>query len=288
MKALIIGGGGMLGHKLVQQLQKKIDVWTTLKGKAAEYEKFEIFDRNKIVENLNVLEIGEVEKSVSAIKPDVIINAVGIIKQIKSGSSTARMIQVNSVFPHQLADIAAKYNSRLINISTDCVFNGAKGDYTEKDIPNTLDLYGKSKNLGEVERPNCLTLRTSIIGRELLTKHSLVEWFLSNEGQKVKGFINAIYTGFPTFIFAEILTDLIINQVNLEGLYHISSEPISKYDLLNLIKKEFSADIEIQPFEDFYIDRSLNSDKFRNETGFAPMKWTDMIKIMADDPTGYK
>ena len=288
MKALIIGGGGMLGHKLVQQLQKKIDVWTTLKGEAAEYEKFEIFNRNKIVENLNVLEIGEVEKSVNTIKPDVIINAVGIIKQIKSDSSTARMIQVNSVFPHQLADIAAKHNSRLINISTDCVFDGAKGDYTEKDIPNTLDLYGKSKNLGEIERQNCLTLRTSIIGRELLTKHSLVEWFLSNKGQKVKGFVNAIYTGFPTIIFAEILTDLIINKANLEGLYHISSKPISKYDLLNLVKKEFNADIEIQPFEDFYMDRSLNSDKFRNETGFTPMQWTDMIKIMADDPTGYK
>ena len=278
----------MLGHKLVQNWQGNFDVWTTVRGEFEQYEKFNIFEKQKTFEKINVEDIEKVEKTVSQTKPDVIVNAVGVIKQIQTSKDVVKTLQINSIFPHQLADISEQYGARLINISTDCVFNGEKGNYKETDVPNAYDLYGKSKNLGEVERKNCLTLRTSIIGRELETSHSLVEWFLSNEGKNVKGFVNAIYTGFPTIVFAEILKDLIVNHKELEGLFHVSSEPINKYELLKLLKKAYKANIEIEPFEDFRIDRSLDSSKFRQAVNFRTQAWSEMIEKMALDSMPYK
>ena len=241
----------MLGHKLVQIWKDKFDVWTTVREKFVNYQKYEIFDRQKTIENIDVESIESIESLVKKIQPNVIVNAVGVIKQVKDSKDVIKTLNINSIFPHQLGQIAEKYNARLICISTDCVFNGKKGNYTEEDISDAEDLYGKSKNLGEVVDENCLTIRTSIIGRELQTEHSLVEWFLSNDGKKVKGFTNAIYSGFPTVYLAEILENLIVNFKNLTGLYHISSEPINKFELLQLIKKAYKVDIEIEQFEDF-------------------------------------
>jgi dTDP-4-dehydrorhamnose reductase len=288
MKILIIGGGGMLGHKLVQVFKEKFDVWTTIRSNFDKYKKFGILDKKKTIENLSVEDLKTVEKIISRIHPDVIINAVGIIKQVQTSRDVVKTLTINSIFPHHLAVIAEKNEARLINISTDCVFNGKKGNYKEIDLPDALDLYGRSKNLGEVGKRNCLTLRTSVIGRELETSHSLLEWFLSNQGKKVKGFINAVYSGFPTIVFADILADLLVNHKNLEGIYHLSSEPINKFELLKLIKSAYKADIEIEPFEEYKINRSLDSTKLRREIGFEPMSWEKMVKVMADDPTPYK
>ncbi|MBA2494099.1 MAG: SDR family oxidoreductase [Acidobacteria bacterium] len=288
MKILIIGGSGMLGHKLVQIFKEKFDVWTTIKSDFNKYKKFGILDKKKTIENLNVEDLKSVEKVINKIRPDVIINAVGIIKQIQTSQDVVKTLTINSIFPHNLAIIAEKNQARLINISTDCVFNGKKGNYEETDLSDAVDLYGKSKNLGEVEGKNCLTLRTSIIGRELKTSHSLVEWFLSNQGKKVKGFTNAVYSGFPTIVFADILADLLVNHKNLDGIYHLSSQPINKFELLKLIKSAYKADIEIEPFAEFKIDRSLDSTKLRRKIGFEPISWKKMIEVMANDPTPYK
>lgn len=288
MKILIIGGSGMLGHKLVQIFKEKFDVWTTIKSDFNKYKKFGILDKKKTIENLNVEDLKSVEKVINKIRPDVIINAVGIIKQIQTSQDVVKTLTINSIFPHNLAIIAEKNQARLINISTDCVFNGKKGNYEETDLSDAVDLYGRSKNLGEVEGKNCLTLRTSIIGRELKTSHSLVEWFLSNQGKKVKGFINAVYSGFPTIVFADILADLLVNHKNLDGIYHLSSQPINKFELLKLIKSAYKADIEIEPFAEFKIDRSLDSTKLRRKIGFEPISWKKMIEVMANDPTPYK
>lgn len=287
MRILIIGGGGMLGHKLVQAWKNRFDVWTTLKSRISEYEKYGIFDADKTFDLVDVEKIKELETIISNIKPQVIFNAVGIIKQLPSSKNVIKTLTINSIFPHQLTQLSEKYDSRLINISTDCVFDGKKGNYTEDDLPNADDLYGKSKNLGEVTGRNCLTLRTSIIGRELNTNHSLVEWFLSNRGKKVKGFANAIYSGFPTIVLADIIANLIENFQTLNGLYHISSEPINKFELLKIIKNKYQADIEIERDCDFVIDRSLNSAKFRTETGFVPQSWGKMVEKMANDSTNY-
>ncbi|HEV8592767.1 MAG TPA: sugar nucleotide-binding protein, partial [Pyrinomonadaceae bacterium] len=196
-------------------------------------------------------------------------------------------LTANSIFPQQLAELSADLGFRLICIGTDCVFQGTKGRYTEDDPADALDLYGRSKYFGEVAGENCLTIRTSIIGRELQTSHSLVEWFLGNRGKTVNGYVNAIYSGFPTIILADIISDLILNFRDLNGLYNVSSEPINKFDLLKLINDAYKAEIEIKLFEDFHIDRSLDSSKFSHATGFKAWPWKEMIKIMADDPTPY-
>lgn len=288
MKILIIGGGGMLGHKLYQTLKDKFEVWITLRGKFPDYEKYEIFNKNLTFDDIDIKVFESVEYVVKKIKPEVIINAVGIIKQLPSSKNVIKTLTVNSIFPHKLVEIAGKHNAKLIQISTDCVFDGEKGNYTEEDISNATDIYGKSKNLGELTETNCLTLRTSIIGRELQTSHSLVEWFLSNRGKKIKGYSNAIYSGFPTIVLAETIANLIQNNNDLNGLYHVSSAPINKLELLNLLNKAYQAEVEIEPFEDFRIDRSLDSTKFRQETGFSPASWKEMIERMANDPTPYQ
>ncbi len=287
MRILIIGGSGMLGHKLVQVLSRQFEVWTTCRGKFEDYKFFNLFDANKFCGNIDVENSGEIERVINVVKPRVIVNAVGIIKQIPSAQNIVETLSINSILPHKLAAAAKKIDARFITISTDCVFRGDKGNYSEEDVSDAADLYGKSKNLGEVTTENCLTLRTSIIGRELSSRHSLVEWFLSNRGEKVKGFVNAIYSGFPTIVFADIIADIIQNQPNLQGLYHVSSEPVNKFDLLNLINEKYDAGIEIEPDEDFKIDRSLDSTKFRTATNFTPPEWEEMVKMMAGDPTPY-
>ncbi len=270
MKILVFGGGGMLGHKLVQKLQVDFDVWTSFRDSYKKYENLKFFNPEKIVNRVNVLDFESIQKTIREVNPEIVINAVGIIKQLPSSKDVIKTLLTNSIFPHQLAEICAEENRYLINISTDCVFDGAKGNYKEEDISNASDLYGRSKSLGEVNNQRCLTIRTSIIGRELFTKNSLVEWFLSNEEVRIKGFVNAIYSGFPTIILAEIISELLRHQNFLAGLYHVSSEPINKYELLKLLKKAFQIKVEIEPFEEFKIDRSLNSDKFRKQTNFAP------------------
>lgn len=288
MRILIFGGKGMLGHKLVQVLGNRFEIWSTIRGKIGSIEKYNFFNHGNVVENIDIVNFEQVKQGIEQVKPDVVINCIGIIKQLPISKDVINTLTINSIFPHQLAGLSKQYSFRLINISTDCVFKGTKGNYTENDEADASDLYGRSKNLGEVLQENCLTVRTSIIGRELETNNSLVDWFLSNEGKKVNGFVNAIYSGFPTIIFADIMTDLIVNQKNLNGLYHISSNPINKFELLKLIREKYQANIEIELFEDFKIDRSLNSDKFRTETGFEPLDWEEMIKKMAADPTPYK
>lgn len=275
----------MLGHKLLQKLSERFDVWATVRSEAEPLGNFNIFDNRRLFENVSVENTGEIDKIIGEIKPDAVINAVGIIKQLPTSKDIVQTLTVNSIFPHRLAEISNKHNSRLINFSTDCVFSGSKGNYTENDLPDAMDLYGKSKNFGEVIAENCLTLRTSIIGRELSTAHSLVEWFLSNRGKKIKGYVNAVFSGFPTVVIAEIIADLLINHKNLQGLYHLSASPINKFDLLNLLKKQYKFDVEIEPFEDFYMDRSLDSTAFRKATGFKPQSWEKMIQTMVADPT---
>lgn len=287
MKVLVLGGGGMLGHKLVHRWQDMFETWTTVRGRFADYERFGIFDRERTIDSLSVTDTASLEEVVGQVRPDVIFNAVGIVKQVPNAKNTVTTLLINSVLPHQLADIAQKFDARLIQISTDCVFEGTRGNYTEDDRPDATDLYGRSKNLGEVTGKNCLTLRTSIIGRELTTSHGLVEWFLSNRGKTVKGYANAIFSGFPTVVLADIISNLITNYRELSGLYHVSSDPINKFDLLSLLKTSYKVNIEVERYDDFHIDRSLNSARFRKATGFEPTPWAEMIDTMACDPTPY-
>lgn len=288
MRVLIIGGGGMLGHKLAQVYRNRFETWATVRTSFRDYERFDLFDIERVVGGVDVFDFDTIIRAFAVARPEVVINAVGVIKQLPTAKDPIIALTINSLFPHRLANLCHASGSRLITLSTDCVFNGRRGMYTEEMAADAEDLYGRTKYLGEATGEGSLTLRTSIIGRELGSAHSLVEWFLSNRGGRVKGFKRAIYSGFPTIVMAELIADLIENHPNLHGLYHVSSEPINKYELLGLIRDAYKVSIEIEPEEDFEIDRSLDSARFRRETGFRPAAWAQMIQAMATDPTPYE
>lgn len=286
-RVLILGGGGMLGHKLYQVFEKRFETFVTLRSGLKHYERFDLFKDERTIEGVDVTDLDSLMRVFAKVKPDVVVNAVGVIKQLKEAKDPITSLTINSLLPHRLALICNAANARLISMSTDCVFDGQKGNYTEEDRANAEDLYGQTKFLGEVTCENCLTLRTSIIGRELETAHSLVEWFLSNRGSKVKGFTKAIYTGLPTIVMAKIIADVIENHANLSGLYQVASDPINKYELLCLLRDAYHVDIEIEPFDDFVLDRSLNGNKFKEATGFKPRSWSELVMEMAEDEMPY-
>jgi len=287
MKVLILGGSGMLGHKLWQVLRTDFDTWVTIRGSFREVQYYNIFDRQRLLEGVNALDFDTVIKAVASVQPDIAINCIGIVKQVPMVKDPITTLTVNALFPHKLANLCREARSRLIHISTDCVFSGRKGMYSENDVADAEDFYGRSKLLGEVEGPGCLTLRTSIIGRELKTTNGLVEWFLANKGSRVRGYNRAIYSGFTTLAIAKIISDIIKQHTELSGIYHVSSDPISKYDLLGLLRDAYRVQIEIEPYPEVCIDRSLDSRRFRAMTNFIPPTWPEMIQEMAKDPTPY-
>ena len=220
------------------------------------------------------------------VRPDVILNCIGIIKQLKEAESPSITIAVNALFPHLLSELCREMGIRLVHVSTDCVFSGREGKYTEDSQPDAYDLYGRTKLLGEVTEKNSITLRTSMIGREIEKTVGLIEWFLSQKGKKVQGYRQAIFSGFTTKVLAGIIRDVILQYPDLSGLYHVSSEPINKFDLLCLVKNTMGLAVEIEAYDDFFCDRSLNSDKFRSLTGFAP-SWPEMIEGLAQEASDY-
>ena len=287
MRVLVIGGTGMLGHKLVQTLGDTCETWCTIRGSYGDVASIGIFEAERTIEKVDVRNFPALEKVIGEIQPNVVVNAVGVIKQVPASKDIVDLITINSILPHMLAKMSEKLGFRLICISTDCVFSGNKGGYHEDDPADAVDVYGKSKHLGEVDAPNCLTLRTSMIGRELHSSHSLIEWFLSHPEGPVRGFSRAIYSGFPTLVLSEIISDIILRHQNVDGILHVSSEPISKLDLLRLVNEKFGTGRDIVADNTFAIDRSLDSTRFRELTGFQPMPWENMIHRMATDPTPY-
>ena len=277
----------MLGHKLVQRLSERFDVYYTVRGPITRLEQFPFFDRKRGIADVDLVKDSDLDAALEFARPNVVINAAGMIKQLPESEDVVNTLLVNSILPHRLYRYSRSHGFRLITISTDCVFLGARGNYSECDSADALDLYGRSKKFGEVVGDGALSIRTSIVGRELVTSHGLVEWFLKNRGGTVKGYSRAIYSGFPTMVFADIIADLLERHAGLSGLYHVSSEPIDKFRLLALINDAFGSRITIEKDSKFAIDRSLDSTKFRKETGFVPDSWENMIERMAADTTPY-
>lgn len=288
MRVLIFGASGMLGHKLYQRMTAQFKVFCTIRGDFESIERFGLFAKASIVENVDATDLVSIKRAISVVRPDCVINAIGLIKQIPASNEVVTALRVNSIFPNQLADLSEEFSFRLITIGTDCVFDGKKGNYSERDPPDARDLYGLSKLLGEVTRNNALTIRTSIIGRELSTNHSIVEWFLGQRGRRVQGYRKAIYTGLPCGVLADIIANLISDYPDMAGLFHVSSNPISKFELLTLLNQYYSAHVVIDPSDEVAIDRSLDSSNFRAFTGFQPTDWSQMIEEMANDPTQYQ
>lgn len=288
MKILILGGSGMLGHKAYQILSKEFDTFVTFNDYNDSIKKIELFDEKKIFTNCDAFDYASIEKIITQIKPDYIFNCIGIIKQLKESKNPKITIYINSLLPHLLQDTCERTGTKLIHITTDCVFSGKKGNYVETDISDAEDLYGRTKFLGEVSYGNALTIRTSIIGHELFTNYSLVDWFLSRRNETIGGYLNAIYTGFPTVVLCREIIRIIKEFPELHGLYHISAERISKFELLNIINKVYKLNITIVGNADFYCDRSLDSNLYRKITGFQPTTWEDMIIDMYNDYSFYQ
>lgn len=288
MKVLILGGTGMLGHKLVQRLSPRHETYATIRGPFERVRKFGFYRQDRVFENIDVLDELGMARLLTQLQPNVVINSVGVIKQRQETADVPTTLKINSIFPHFLADLGRNIGFRSIFISTDCVFLGTKGSYSEIDVPDANDLYGQSKHWGEVVSENNLTIRTSMIGRELSSKGSLIEWFLSNKGGSVKGFTNAIFNGFPTIVLADIIVNLIENGGALKGLYHISSSPISKFDLLQLVTSAMQLDITIEPDSDLKIDRSLDAKRFIKNFNWSPQSWPEMLDRFVADPTPYE
>ena len=291
MRILILGGGGMLGHKTFQVLKERFETYGTFRSRDGAWGKYPIYrniDARFTIAGVDAMEFDSVINAFSLVKPDVVINCIGIIKQKKEAKDPIISISVNSLFPHRLAELCQLSETRLIHISTDCVFSGKKGNYSEDDISDAEDLYGRTKYLGEVNSSGCLTIRTSIIGWDFVNQSALLEWFLRNRDGTINGYVNAIYTGFPTQTLARIIGDLISDYPELSGLYQISSDPINKFELLSRINKTMNLNIKVIPEKTFKCDRSLNSLKFRNDTEYIIPSWDSMISELVLDRTPYE
>lgn len=284
----MLGASGMLGHQLVRHLAPGHEVFATVRtpdgptvrtvlGEACE----------KIFTDIDATNFDSVAGVFAAATPDVALNCIGVIKQLSAAKDPTTSIEINALFPHRLAALCRAGETRLVHFSTDCVFSGARGNYSESDVADAADLYGRTKLLGEVEGPGCLTLRTSIIGRDLVKDVGLLEWFLSNRGSKVRGFRRAVFSGFPTVELARIVGWIISEHEELDGVYHVASPPIDKYDLLVRIRDAMDLDIEIVPDDELEIDRSLDGSRFRRATGFEPRSWDEMVSTLVEDAGPY-
>jgi dTDP-4-dehydrorhamnose reductase len=283
-KILILGATGMLGHTLLTSLAERnnYDVQATVRGLGEHAARFSTKHITKIHGSVDADNFDSILRVLGEVKPDIVINCIGIIKQLPIARDPIVSISLNALFPHRLAQACKTIGARMIHFSTDCVFSGSKGNYTENDPSDADDLYGRSKFLGEVAYPHCVTLRTSIIGHELKGGYGLIDWFLAQD-RLVRGFTKAIYTGFPTVEIANIIAQFVIPNKELSGLYQVSSAPISKYELLRLVAERYDKRIEIEAYDGFHCDRSLDSTRFRKATGYIPPSWPEMIEQMWRD-----
>ncbi len=286
-KVLIFGGSGMLGHKVNQVLSQQHETYVTLRDRELALAYPAIFSKASIIERVDAQDSDSVSRAFSLAKPDVVVNCIGVVKQLDTSKDAVVSISVNSLFPHLLAVKCAAVGARLITISTDCVFSGKEGNYSESDKPDPEDLYGHSKLLGEVASGDALTIRTSIIGRQIQGTHALLEWFLKQRGGRVNGYKKAIFTGFPTLILAQVIGEIIANHPQLSGIRHVAAEPITKFEMLSLINKIFDLQVEIAADDKFDCNRALNGSLFQSQTGIMPDDWENMIKKMYLDDASY-
>ena len=283
-RILILGGTGMLGHTLFSYLSllNRWDVYATARSSVGLSNWFPDNLVPKIRPGVDANNFDSVIRALASIQPDIVINCIGLIKQLRIASDPLFAITVNSQLPHRISLVCRTAGARMIHISTDCVFDGRKGNYTEKNTPNASDLYGRTKHLGEVDYPHCITLRTSIIGHELKGFHGLIEWFLKQD-KKIKGFTKAIFSGLPTCEIANVIANYVIPNDDLHGLFHVSSAPISKYELLNSVSQKYEKTIQIEPDDTVKIDRSLDSSLFQKVTGYTPADWPTLVNRMHGD-----
>ncbi len=280
MRILVLGASGMLGNAMLRVLSEKVDwqVYGTVRSESAK-RFFKAGIAEHLLSGVDVEQQDSLLQAFTRVRPDVVINCVGLVKQLADAEDPLQAIPINALLPHRLARLCELARARLVHMSTDCVFAGDKGGYRESDPSDAKDLYGRSKLLGEVDYPHAVTLRTSIIGHELQSAHGLVGWFLSQQ-DRCNGYTRAIFSGLPTVVLAQVIRDVVIPHAELSGVYHVAAQPIAKYDLLQFIADVYGKKIEIVPSDRLVIDRSLNAERFHNATGYVAPEWTELVKVM--------
>lgn len=279
MNVLVLGAGGMLGSACYAVFADSDGFRTygalrTVGSVGAPSE-----GKGVLIRCVDALDMKQMAHIFDQCDPELVINCVGIIKQLDSAKNLPLLIETNALLPHRLADLCGHYNARLVHISTDCVFSGAKGMYVESDVPDAADAYGRTKQLGETDAPNAVTLRTSIIGHELKGHVSLIDWFLAQRGT-VKGYRRAIFSGLPSVELARVIRDYVAPDREMTGLYHVAAEPIAKLDLLRLVAEAYGSRVDLAPDDALVIDRSLDGRRFRDRTGYVAEPWPILVKTM--------
>lgn len=282
MRVLILGISGLIGHKLFQELADSFEVFGILHKTKVQYGNLPLFSGKNVIENIDVSEIELLNGVLIAINPDVILNCVGITKRKIDVNNPLEVITTNSVFPHQLANWAKINHKRIIHFSTDCVFDGKVGNYTEKSLTTAEDIYGRTKALGEINYNHTLTIRSSFIGQELFDKTELLDWFLAQNGKQIKGFKNTFYSGVSTIFMAHVVKNIISNFPNLSGLYQLAPDnPISKYELLCIAKEAFTVNVDILPDDQHVHLPTLDASKLKQEINLTVPSWKEMMSELA-------
>ena len=283
MKLLVLGASGMLGNAMIRILAETGDheVFGTVRS-ADVIRYFPQKIAARLLTGIDVEKEDALAGVFERLQPDTVINCVGLIKQLAGADDPLQAIPLNALLPHRLARLCDTAGARLVHISTDCVFSGAKGGYRETDYADARDLYGMSKFLGEVDSPYSITLRTSIIGHALDGSNGLIDWFLAQRRQ-CRGYTRAIFSGLPTVVLAQLVRDVIIPDSSLHGLYHIAADPISKFELLELVARVYGKTIEIIPDDSLVIDRSLDAGRFKAATGYTAPRWPELVETMYSD-----
>lgn len=288
MRVLVLGGTGMLGHKLVQCLPAPIETYSTVRTNSERLKKFGFYSLEKVVPRVDANDFASIVRAFNSVKPHAVVNCIGIVKQNALAKDPIASLTVNALLPHRLSELCRDNRARLIHVSTDCVFDGTKGDYTEQDATTAEDLYGRTKALGEVTDGPALTLRTSIIGRELVCGSGLVEWFLSQKGSRVRGYSQARFSGLTTCELSRVIARVLVDHPDMTGLWHVAGEPINKYSLLRMLNTTFDTQTQIDADSSIRVDRALVGRAFDSATGYTAPKWTAMIAEMKADRTPYE
>lgn len=281
MRILVLGASGMLGHMVVRLLgtsgcdHRVIALSRTADSRVVSPS----MRRVEMISGIDAENSDALLEIFARTQPECVVNCIGLVKQRKNANDPLVALPINAILPNRLAYLCNISGARLIHISTDCVFNGARGNYREDDLSDATDLYGKSKFLGEVAGPNAITLRTSIIGHELRGTQGLIEWFLAQEGS-IRGYRKVIFSGLPTVELARIIRDVVLPRPQMSGVYHVASAPISKYELLTIVAKIYGKVIDIEPDDAMCIDRSLNGTKFQSATGYVAPEWNELVQTM--------
>lgn len=278
----------MLGHQLWKYLPSSFpETFVTIRYRRGDYDNSGLYQSDRVIENIDVSDLNVLTGVLKAIQPTVILNCIGLTKRREEPGNPIPSIFLNALFPHHLAKLAGDVGANVIHFSTDCVFDGSAGSYKDESMTDAFDLYGRTKALGEIKAGHVLTLRSSFIGRELRDGTELLEWFLAQQ-DTVKGFKNAIYTGLTTLELSRVIEHLLRSYPDASGLYNVSSDPISKYDLLKLIAGKMRPGTKVLPDEQFRCDRSLDSSRFRKEFNYKPPNWETMVEELSQKNKGDK